>query len=76
MASYELLQEIVNNGCDLTIYTAMSSSVLDELAAAAKRTGARLTITTSMNYDVISDLMRKYGNTVAFMDGLEKFKKD
>lgn len=76
MAAYAVLKEIVSHGCNLTICKPIAYSVLDELAALAKSTGARLTVTTSIAYPVIHDLSSKYGNTVAFIDGLDKFKKD
>jgi len=42
----------------------------------AKQSGARITVTTETAYPVIRDLCMKYGKTVAFIDGLGKYKKD
>ena len=76
MAAYEILREIVGSGCDLTLNEAIAYETLDELAALTKKSGARLTVTTTLTHEMIRKLIQKYGNNIAFIDGLEKFKKD
>ena len=76
MAAYGILREIVGNGCDLTLNEAVAYETLDELAALAQKSGARLTVTTMLTHEMIRNLIRKYGKSIAFIDGLEKFKKD
>ncbi len=75
-ASYEILKDIVRGGCDLTLCDSIAYTTLDDLAQLAKRSGARITITTGIAYAVIHELCLKYGKTVAFIDGLDKLKKD
>ena len=75
MASYDVLREIVRNGSDLALCEAISYDVLTELAALAKQSGARLTVPTSMSYDLILQLSATYGKSVSFIDGLDAFKK-
>jgi hypothetical protein len=76
MASYQILKEIVGSGCDLTLNKAIAYETLEELAALAHRTGSRLTVTTSLSHEMIRTLTTRYGKNVAFIDGLEQFKKD
>jgi len=75
MAAYEVLRDIVRSGCDLTLYEPVAYSVLEELAVLAQQSGAKLTVTTGIAYETIRGLC-KYRGTVAFIDGLDKFKKD
>ena len=74
MASYEVLKQIVSNGSDLTLTHSVSYELVRELAAIASTTGARLTVTTHMSYELLLQLSSEYGRTIAFIDGLDKFK--
>jgi hypothetical protein len=75
MASDEILREIVRNGSDLTLRGAASYSLMRELAQLASQSGAHLTPPTSLSYEFIKELSSTYGRTVAFVDGLDDFKK-
>lgn len=76
MASYDVLKEIVSNGSDLTILHGVKREWLVELAAIASTSGAKLTLSTAMDSEVISELSRLYGKGIAFVDGLSSYKKD
>jgi hypothetical protein len=41
----------------------------------AKKSGAKLTVTTAMNPGIINELCTTYGNAVTFIDGLGAFEK-
>lgn len=75
MAAYDVLRDIVRSGSDLTLTHGIDYQVLRELASLAKTSGARLTVTTTMDYGVIKELSSRYGKSIAFIDGLDDFKK-
>jgi len=76
MANYDVLKQLVGNGSHLILCSGISYDALNEIAEIASRTGARLTVTTSMSYDVLTQLSQKYGSAITFIDGLGKFEKD
>jgi hypothetical protein len=75
MASYEVLKGIVRSGCSLTLCESIAYDAMLELAALAKMSGAKLTLTTSMAATTIGTLAQTYPGTVSFIDGLDNFKK-
>lgn len=76
MATRETLLELVKSGSDLIVARGMPREHIFELAAAAQVSGARLTVSTNYPADVVIDLSRQYGKTVAFLEGLADFEKD
>jgi hypothetical protein len=76
MATRDTLRAIVENGSDLTIASPIPQAVLRNLAALAKISGAKLTVTTTYPAQVLLELSREYGKSIAFVDGLVNFKKD
>lgn len=75
MASHDVLREIVRNGNDLTLCSGIGHDTLRELAALAKASGAKLTVTTAMGSSFIKELLATYGTSISFVDGLSKFEK-
>jgi hypothetical protein len=76
MATYEILKEIVSSGCNLILYKSISYDVMRELAEIAKRTGAKLTFTTTMSNEVIRELCVIGGNNITFINDLGALIKD
>ena len=75
MASPNVLKQIVRTGSNLVLCRAITPDLLRELAAMAKKSGARLTVTTDVNPGVINELCTTYGNAITFIDGLGAFEK-
>jgi hypothetical protein len=76
MASAEVLKELVKNGSNLVLTSGISTETLYELAEIAERSGAKLSISTSVRSEVLIDLARKYGSKITFINGLANFKKE
>lgn len=76
MATRDTLIAIVNAGSDLTLFKRVPRDLLDELASAAQRSGAKLTLRADIPSDVAMGLAQKYGKSVAFIDGAAKFEKE
>lgn len=76
MAKKETLLELVKNGSDVIIVHTVPREFLFELGAAAKASGAKVTVPATYPAEVVIDLSRQYGKSVAFVDGLADFKKD
>jgi hypothetical protein len=75
MASPNVLKQIVRNGGNLVLCRPITPELLRELASMAKKSGAKLTVTTAMNPGIINELCTTYGNAVTFIDGLGAFEK-
>jgi hypothetical protein len=57
-ASYEILKEIVRSRANLTLTKSVSDDQLRELVKLSTQSGSRISIPTSMGYDVICELAR------------------
>jgi hypothetical protein len=75
MASPNVLKQIVKNGSNLILTRPVAPELLEELAAAAKASGAHLTVTTAVNPGAINKLSTAYGKAITFIDGLGAFEK-
>jgi hypothetical protein len=76
MANPATLLTLLENGSDVTLFTAMPPDKIFELAEAAHKSGAKLTIPAAISPEFLVRLSTKYGKTVAFMNGLDDFKKE
>jgi hypothetical protein len=71
MATYDVLKDIVSNGSNLVLHKGISARYLRELIEIAKNTGAKISITTNMDYNVLRELSAIGGNSLTFLDGLD-----
>ena len=66
MATAETLKAIVENGRNLVLLKSVRAELLYELAEIASRTGANLTVPTTLRATIASDLAARYGKTITF----------
>ncbi|WP_155635264.1 hypothetical protein [Burkholderia cepacia] len=76
MATFETLQTLLANGSDVILTSGMAHEKIEALAATAMASGARLTILAATGSDFLIALSKKYGRSVAFVNGISDFKKD
>ena len=53
MSTYDVLKDIVRNGSNLVICQSINYDALREIAALAHKSGARITVPATMNYDLV-----------------------
>jgi hypothetical protein len=73
MPAPDTLRKIVDNGSDLTLLTGVAHDLLIDLAARARKSGAKLTVSTALAPQTIDTLLR-FGKNVAFINGLDEYK--
>jgi hypothetical protein len=72
--TYELMKDVVRNGSNLTIVGSIPYSLIRELAALARGSGASITVNADkLPYELTRELSG-YGSTMTFVNGLREYE--
>lgn len=63
-------------GCNLILCKSIDHDVLRELARIAEQSGAKITLSTRMDYALIRELLSAHPKSLSFIDGLAAFEKE
>ncbi|WP_186063906.1 hypothetical protein [Burkholderia gladioli] len=76
MATFDTLRTLLEQGSDVVLTGGLPHDKIILLAEAAQRSGAKLTVSASTASDFLINLSRRFGKTVAFVNGIDDLKKN